>query len=77
MYDLRERAIAKKLGVRQIIRVRRVLWARSKLWTVIENWSKIMLSDEMAVTVSGCGLVGLLKSGEQNERSTFPNASAI
>lgn len=57
-YDLRKRAIAKKLGVRQINRVRRVSWARSKLtWTVAENWSKIIFSDEMAVTVSGCGAV--------------------
>ncbi len=72
-YDLRKRAIAKKLGVRQINRVRRVSWARSKLtWTVAENWGKIIFSDEMAITVSGLGAVKVWRTKRED---TFPNAS--
>lgn len=65
-YDLKKRAIAKKLGVWQNIRARRIAWARSKItWTVAENWSKIIFSDEMAVTVN---VVGFSKSRKRRKR---------
>lgn len=56
IHDLRKRAIAKKFSVRQI-KIESSCFARSKVtWTVPKNSSKIKFYDEMAVTVSGCGV---------------------